>query len=292
MKQAISKFSRIPLVDLVTATYHRWQDVNASQLAAALAYHTIFSLAPLLIISIYVAGLVLGQADAQSYVTNQIESLLGNEGTQVILSMIRNLREGSSGIIATLIGAVTLIFGATRVFNQLETTLNIIFNEGSQQDKNGLISTLQNRLISFAMMAGVSLMLLLSLLFSTGLSLIKNLFVDVIPDWSILTNGLNYAIPVVMATFLFALIFKFLPQGELGWRESLVGGMLTAVLFSVGQLLISYYLGNSSISSAYGAAGSLLVVLVWIYYSALIFYFGATFTKEYADRQQEKAKAT
>ncbi|MEJ2757120.1 MAG: YihY/virulence factor BrkB family protein [Anaerolineales bacterium] len=291
MKQAINKFTQIPIVDIVITTYKRWQDVNASQLAAALAYHTIFSLAPLLIISIYISGLVLGQADVQSYVTDQIQNLLGENETQVILSMIKNLREGNSGLIASLIGAVTLIFGATRVFNQLEMTLNIIFNDGQQPDESGLISTLQKRLISFAMMGGASLLLLLSLLFSTGLSLIKNLFIDVLPQWAFLTNGLNYIIPVAMATFLFSLIFKFLPQGELDWRETLVGGLLTALLFSIGQLLISYYLGNSSISSAYGAAGSLLVVLVWIYYSAQIFYFGAAFTKEYADRQQIKEEA-
>lgn len=288
MKKAKMQISQFPLVEMIITTFNRWQEVNASQLAAALSYHTIFSLAPLLIISIYVAGLITGQADVQTYVTKQIQTLLGEEGTQVILSMIRNLREGNSGIIASLIGAVTLMFGATRVFNQLETTLKIIFNENNQPEGNGLVSTLQKRLISFAMLGGASLFLLLSLLFSTGLSLVKNLFVDAIPKWDALINLLNYAIPVLMATFLFSVIFKFLSGGQLIWRHAQIGGLLTAVLFSGGQLLISYYLGNSSISSAYGAAGSLLVVLVWIYYSAQIFYFGAAFTKVYADRRNEQ----
>lgn len=282
IKQTIKKIPESRAATLFQNTIKRWQTVNSPQLAAALAYHTIFSLAPLLIISIYIAGLWLGQADAQAYVAEQIQSLLGPEGTEIILSMIRNLREGNSGLIASMIGLGTVIFGATRVFNQLEITLNILF-ESEEQAENGILNVLQKRALSFAMMASVSLLLLISLLFSTALSVVKNLFIDVIPQWETVIQLLNYSIPVFMATALFAVIFKFLPEANLSWHNTLTGGFLTAVLFTIGQLLISYYLGNSSISSAYGAAGSLLVILVWIYYSAHIFYFGAAFTKEYSD---------
>ncbi|MEJ2487700.1 MAG: YihY/virulence factor BrkB family protein [Anaerolineales bacterium] len=282
LKQTIKYFSESRAATLFQNSIERWQSVNSAQLAAALAYHTIFSLAPLLIISIYIAGLWLGQADAQAYVAEQIQSLLGPEGTEIILSMIRNLREGNSGLIASMIGLGTVIFGATRVFNQLEITLNILF-ESKEQAENGILNVLQKRALSFAMMASVSLLLLISLLFSTALSVVKNLFIDVIPQWEAVIQLLNYSIPVFMATALFAVIFKFLPEANLSWHNTLTGGFFTAILFTIGQLFISYYLGNSSISSAYGAAGSLLVILVWIYYSAHIFYFGAAFTKEYSD---------
>jgi membrane protein len=283
LKEIKNRITKNKLFALLKASIERWQSVNSSQLAAALAYHTIFSLAPLLIISIYVAGLILGRTDAQQYVITQIEGLLGDQGTEVILSMIRNLQKGSSGLIASILGLFTVIFGATRVFNQLETTLNILFGSVNETG-DGIKYELRKRGQSFALMLGVSILLLLSVLFSTGLSLVKNLFIDVIPQWENLIQILNYVIPVIMATILFSAIFKFLPEADLNWRNTLIGGALTAVLFSVGQILISYYLGNSSIASAYGAAGSLLVILVWIYYSAQIFYFGAAFTKEYAER--------
>lgn len=268
---------------LLKSTIERWQSVNSAQLAAALAYHTIFSLAPLLIIAIYIAGLILGRADAQQYVTNQMQNLIGAQGSELILSMIRSLREGRSGVIASIVSIVTVIFGATRIFNQLETTLNIMF-DSADETRDGIKYALRKRGLSFALMGGVSILLLLSVLFSTGLSLVKNLFMDTIPQWETVVQWLNYGIPVIMATILFTVIFKFLPEADLDWKNTFIGGFLTAVLFSIGQILISYYLGNSSIASAYGAAGSLLVILVWIYYSAQIFYFGAAFTKEFADR--------
>lgn len=271
-------------VKLIQAAIEQWQAANVSQLAAALAYHTIFSIAPLLIIAIYIAGFILGRADVLDYVTDQIQTLLGEEGTDLILSMIRNLRQGNSGLIASVVGLFTVIFGATRVFNQLEATLNIIF-AADDEASNGIVTVLRKRGLSFLMMIGVSILLLISVFFSTGLSLVKNLFEDVIPQAETLIQVLNYLVPVVIGTIMFSAIYKFLPDRDMGWRNTLVGGLLTSVLFSIGQLLISYYLGNSSIASAYGAAGSLLVILVWIYYSAQIFYFGAVFTKAYADRE-------
>ena len=283
-KQIREWITNLKIVKLIQAAIEQWQAANVSQLAAALAYHTIFSLAPLLIIAIYVAGLILGRADVQDYVTDQIQTLLGEEGTDLILSMIRNLRQGSSGLIASVASLFTVIFGATRVFNQLEATLNIIF-AADDQEGNGIVSVLRKRGLSFLMMIGVSILLLISVMFSTGLSLVKNLFEDFIPQAKTLVQVLNYLVPVVIGTIMFSAIYKFLPDRDMSWRNTLVGGSLTSVLFSAGQLLISYYLGNSSISSAYGAAGSLLVILVWIYYSAQIFYFGAVFTKAYADRK-------
>ena len=283
LKEIKNRVTENEVVRLLKASIERWQSVNSSQLAAALAYHTIFSLAPLLIISIYVAGLILGRSDAQQYVVNQIQNLLGDQGTEVILSMIHNLQERSSGLIASILSLFTVIFGATRVFNQLETTLNILFGSADETG-DGIKYELRKRGQSFALMLGVSILLLLSVLFSTGLSLVKNLFMDIIPQWETLIQILKYVIPVIMATILFSAIFKFLPEADLSWRNTLIGAALTAVLFSVGQILISNYLGNSSIASAYGAAGSLLVILVWIYYSAQIFYFGAAFTKEFAER--------
>ncbi len=286
LKNLRSQLESTRFFQIFKPTIETWQSVNASQLSAALAYHTIFSLAPLLIIAIYIAGLIFGRADAQQYVTTQIQNLLGPEGAEVILSMIRNLREGSSGLIASIISLATVLFGATRIFNQLEVTLNLMFEGDEEEDGNQIIDQLRKRGWSFVLMGIVSLLLLLSVLFSTGLSLVKSLFMDVIPQWETIIQLLNYSIPVLMGTILFSLIFKFLPETDLSWKNTLTGGFLTAILFGIGQLLISYYLGNSSISSAYGAAGSLLVILVWIYYSAQIFYFGAAFTKVYSDRNK------
>lgn len=283
-KQIREAITNLKIVKLLQAAIEHWQGANVSQLAAALAYHTIFSLAPLLIIAIYVGGLILGRGDVQDFVTDQIQTLLGEEGTQLILSMIQNLRQDSSGLIASIIGLITVIFGATRVFNQLETTLNIIFDADDQKG-NGVLTVLRKRGLSFLMMVGFSILLSISILFSTSLSLIKNLFEDVLPQAENVVDLLNYLVPVLIGTILFSAIYKFLPDKDMNWRNTLVGGLLTSVLFSAGQFLISYYLGNSSIASAYGAAGSLLVILVWIYYSAQIFYFGAVFTKAYANRK-------
>ena len=166
-KQIREQITNLKIVKLIQSAIAHWQAANASQLAAALAYHTIFSLAPLLIIAIYVAGVILGRADVQDYVTNQIQTLLGEEGTQLILSMIRNLQQDNTGLIATIVGVFTVIFGATRIFNQLEATLNIIF-EADDQDSNGVLSVLRKRGLSFLMMVGVSILLLVSVLFSTS----------------------------------------------------------------------------------------------------------------------------
>ena len=285
LKQIREQITNLEIVKLIQASVDHWQDANVSQLAAALAYHTIFSLAPLLIIAIYVAGLLLGRADVEDYVTTQIQTMMGEEGTQLILSMIRNLRQDNSGMIASIIGLSTVIFGASRVFNQLEVTLNIIFTADDQAD-SGIKKVLRKRGLSFLMMIGVSILLLISILFSTSLSLINNLFDGVIPQAETLVQVLNYLLPIVIGTFMFSAMYKFIPNRDMTWRNTLAGGFLTAVLFSIGQFLISYYLGNSSIASAYGAAGSLLMLLVWIYYSAQIFYFGAIFTKVYADRKK------
>lgn len=285
LKQIREQITNLEVVKLIQASVGHWQDANVSQLAAALAYHTIFSLAPLLIIAIYVAGLLLGRANVEDYVTTQIQTLLGEEGTQLILSMIRNLRQDNSGMIASIIGLSTVIFGASRVFNQLEVTLNIIFTADDQAD-SGIKKVLRKRGLSFLMMIGVSILLLISIIFSTSLSLINNLFDGVIPQAETLVQVLNYLLPIVIGTFMFSAMYKFIPNRDMTWRNTLAGGFLTAVLFSIGQFLISYYLGNSSIASAYGAAGSLLMLLVWIYYSAQIFYFGAIFTKVYADRKK------
>jgi membrane protein len=285
LEQIKERITNLKIVKMIQAAMKTWQEVNVALLAAALAYHTIFSIAPLLIIAIYVAGLLLGRADAQEYIAGEIRILLGKNVSESILSMIDSFRRSDSGLIASIIGLLTLIFGATRVFNQLESSLDIIF-ETSAEDRNGIKSMLQKRALSFLMMLGFSILLLLSVLISAGISLINNAVNNILPQTEVIFQLLDYIVPVLLGVIMFSAIFRYLPNKDMGWRNILVGGLLTSVLFAIGQQLISFYLGTSTIGSAYGAAGTLLVILVWIYYSALIFYFGAVFTKAYSNREK------
>lgn len=275
------------LISLIKDTFKRWQEDKVSRLAAALAYHTMFALAPLLIIAISMAGLVFGRGEVQEYVMNQLGQLLDRNSLELIESMIRAMRNTGSNLIATIIGVTTLIFGASRVFNELQLSLNTIW--GIKPDpETGIKFFIKKRLISFAMILGIGLLLLLAFLFITILTALENI---------IESPYLNYLIPIgnflfitVLAFILFGLIYKVLPDVRIVWKDVAVGAGITAVLFSVGQLLIGIYLVNSSFTSSYGAAGSFLVLLVWVYYSAQILYFGAEITEVYTNRFGSKLK--
>lgn len=269
--------------DLILDTFSEWSRDNASRLAAALSYYTIFSVAPLLIIAIAVAGLVFGRQAATDQIVYQIRGLVGNDGAQVIQTILQNASKTTSGILATVVGLVTLLVGASGAFGQLQDSLNIIW-EVKPKAGRGVKGVLRDRFLSFSMVLVIGFLLMVSLLLSAFLAGVGKYVSDLLPMSSLVLQAINFGISLIVTTVLFALIFKVLPDAYVRWRDVWVGSCVTALLFSLGRFLIGLYLGRSSVSSAYGAAGSLVVLLLWVYYSAQILFLGAEFTQVYANR--------
>ncbi len=281
------RFSFAPktILGLLKTTFDEWNKDKAPQLAAALAYYTIFSIAPLLIVAIAVAGLVFGQQAAQDQVRTQIAGLVGPQGADFIQSMIHNANKPGSGIFATILGVVTLLAGAAGVVAQLKSTLNTIWNVQPPPGPGGLkgiLVAIRQQLLSFAMVLGVGFVLLVSLLLSAVTAGISGIVGDRVPTFSY--EALNFVISFGIITLLFAAIYKVLPDAEIHWRDVWVGAAVTSLLFTIGKVLIGLYLGHSATASTYGAAGSLVVILLWIYYSAQILFFGAELTQVYANQ--------
>lgn len=270
------------LFTLFKQTWAEWNEDKAPRLGAALAYYTVFSLAPLLIIAIAVAGLVFGQQQAQDQIVGQIQGLVGVDGADLVGTMIENSRKPSTNIVATVIGVVTLLFGALGVFGQLQESLNTIW-EVKPKPGRGLWGIIQDRIFSLTLVFGVGFLLLVSLVLSAALSAFGNFLGGLFPETNLLLNVLNLIIPFAIITLLFALTFKFVPDIKIAWKDVWLGAALTSLLFTIGKFLIGLYLGNASFASTYGAAGSLVIVLVWVYYSAQILFFGAEFTQVYAN---------
>jgi membrane protein len=269
-------------VRLIKGTFAEWKEDNVPVLAAALAYYTVFSLAPLLIIAIAIAGAVFGEEAARGELVRQIQGLVGKEGAEAVQAMIQNAdKPGSGGAIATIIGVVLLMFGASGVFGQLQSALNTIW-EVKPKPGQGIRSFLVSRFLSFAMVLVIGFLLLVSLVLSSLLAAASYFFNNLMPGFPILGQAINFLISFGVITVLFASIYKFLPDVEIPWKNLWVGAAATAILFNIGKLAIGLYLGNSSVGSAYGAAGSLVVVLIWIFYSAQILLIGAEFTQVYS----------
>ena len=279
-------FSNLP--NLLKLTYQGWKEDKASRLSAALAYYTIFSLAPMLLIIIAVTGFFFGQRDVvQSQVLNQLQGLVGAEGKDFVAGLLESASNPAKGILATIVGIVTLLFGALGVFNELHNALNTIW-EVKEEETKGFLESIKkvifNRLLSFSMLLGIGFLLLVSLVVSAALSAVQETVGNAIPVSEILLQIVNLVISVGVITVLFALIFKFLPDAEIAWRDVWLGAFVTGLLFSLGKFLIGLYLGNSAVASSFGAAGSLVLLLLWIYYSAQILLFGAEFTQVYANQ--------
>ncbi len=274
-------FFLIHIKNLIQETYAEWNKDHASRLAAAMSYYTIFSIAPLLVIAIAVAGLVFGREAAMHQVVGQIRDLVGEDGAQVIQSILQNASKTTSGIVATVVGVVTLLIGASGAFGQLQDSLNTIW-EVKPRKGRGVKGVLRDRLLSFSMVLMIGFLLLVSLILSAFLAGVGKYLSDLLPMSSTVLQAMNFGLSLAVTSFLFALIFKVLPDAIIRWRDVWVGAMVTALLFSLGRFLIGLYLGRSSIGSAYGAAGSLVVLLLWVYYSAQILFLGAEFTQVYA----------
>lgn len=268
-------------------TYQAWKEDYASRLSAALAYYTIFSLAPMLIIVIAITGL-LWQADVvRMQILNQVHDLLGPEGADFIASLITNTGGPAEGIVALIAGIITLLFGALGVFNELHNSLNIIWDVKVEKPEGffqAVKKLMIDRFLSFTMILGIGFLLLVSLVVTAGLSATQTTIGNAFPLSELMLQIVNLVISIGAITILFALMFKFLSDADIAWRDVWVGAFVTALLFSIGKTAIGIYLGNSAVASVFGAAGSLVVLLLWIYYSAQILFFGAEFTQVYANK--------
>jgi membrane protein len=261
---------------LLRSTARDWYQDRAQRLGAALAFYTLFALAPGLVVLIPLTGVLLGRRAAQGHIVDQIESLIGRAGAEAIEAMI--VSAGTEGAGITTIAVITLVFGLWWVFGELQDALNTIWGVMPRPDR-GFLSIVRERFLSFALVVGVGFLLLVSLAISAWLAALGEIFAHLLPAPAVVLEAVNGLISLCVTTFLFAMIFKVLPDVYVAWRDVWLGAVLTSVLFTLGKVFIGLYLGRATIGSAYGAAGSLVVILLWVYYSAQILFFGAEFTK-------------
>jgi membrane protein len=252
------------------------------QLAAALSYYTLFSLAPLLIIVISIAGFAFGRDAAQNRIVETIQGLVGRESAEAIQAMIQNANSRPhSGVISTVLGLGVLLIGAGGVVGQLQTSLNTIWGV-TPNPGQGVWGFLRQRFISFAMVLAIGFLLLVSLALSALLTSFTRFIGNLFETTAFVAHAFDFLVSLVLVTVLFAMIYKILPDAKIEWRDVWIGAALTSFLFSIGKILIGMYLGSSGVTSPYGAAGSLITILLWVYYSSLIFFLGAEFTQVYA----------
>jgi membrane protein len=271
--------------DVLRDSVRLWSSKRAFQLAAALAFYTIFSLAPLLIIVIAVMGVVFGEAAVRGEIAIQIDQFIGSEAAVVVEDVIRGSRMEVAGILPTVFGVGALLFGATTVFAQLQTGLNAMWDVTSRPSRKGILVFLLARLASLGMVLVIGFLLLVSFLLTMLVSGLVRFAGHLIPVPAFVATGVDLGISLLILVVLFALIFKVLPDVRLAWRDVAPGAVLTGVLFVLGQYLISIYVTRAGPASTYGAAGSLVLVLMWVYYSSLILFFGAAFTRVRVERR-------
>ena len=260
-----------------------WWNDNVPRLGASLAYYTLFALSPVLLVATAIAGLVFGAEAVRGEIVGQIQGLVGHQGAQAVQAMLENAAHPSSSIPATIIGLVTLFLGATGAFLELQTALNAIWRVKPRPGTNVRAFVVQ-RLISFGLVVGVGFLLLVSLLVSAALSALRRYLGRIVPTLTAFWEAGNVLVSLFVITLLFAMVYKILPDVRLRWRDVWVGALVTAGFFSIGKQLIGLYLGTSSVGSSYGAAGSVVVLLIWVYYSAQVVLLGAEFTRFYVDR--------
>ncbi len=268
---------------LFKTTFDEWNKDHAPRLGAALAYYMIFSLGPLFLILLAILGLVFGPAAAKNQLVEQFQGVVGIEGARFIQDAIAGAAKPSDNVIGALIGFVILFVGALGVFLQLQDALNSIWGVAPRPHA-GLHTFIRNRVVSFAMLLAVAFLLLASLVVQVVIEAVITYLGSALPFSATVVQGANFFASLAIVTVLFALIFKVLPDAQIAWRDVWIGAMLTSLLFLIGRFALSIYLAHSAVADVYGAAGSLILVLLWIYYSAQILFFGAEFTKVYATR--------
>ena len=287
MRQEISMHLE-QLWDLIKKSVVAWLDDYAPSMGAALAYYTLFSLAPLLIIAIAVAGLVFGQDAARGEIVAQIQGLIGQEGAIAVQGLLKSANAPAQDILATAISIVTLVVGATTVFAELQSDLDRIWRVPAPARVNGIWSFLRSRLLSFGLVLGLGFLLLVSLVVSAAIAAFGKWSYGFFEGREAYLHTLNFGISFAITTALFALIFRLMPRASIAWRDVWVGAAVTSLLFEIGKLLIGLYLWTTSVASGFGAAGSLVVLLLWVYFSAQVFLLGAEFTWVYAHEYGSK----
>jgi len=268
--------------ELLKQTISKWSEDRAPRLGAALAYYTIFSMVPLLMIVIGIASLVFGHEAAREEILRQIGGLVGERSATAIQEMLQQASQSKTGIMGSVIGIGTLLLGASGVFGQLQDALNTVWGVKPKPGRV-LMRILRDRFLSFVTLVGTAFLLLVSLVLSAALSAIGKTFTGLLPIPEPILHGLDFAVSFGVITLLFAMIFKVLPDVKIHWSDVWIGAAVTALLFTIGKIAIGLYLGKTNVASVFGVASSLVIVLIWVYYSAQILLFGAEFTAVYAD---------
>jgi len=267
---------------VLSESFKAFGDDKITKLSASLAYSTVFSLGPLLIVIIYLCGLFFGQEAIQGSVYSQMQQFVGKDAALQLQTIIENAAVSGKGKIAAIIGVVTLLVGATAVFAEIQDSINTIWGI-KPKPKKGWLKIIVNRLLSFSMIVSLGFLLLVSLAVSTVVEALSKRLQQIMPDVTVIVFYIiNLVVSFLVITVLFAVIFRVLPDAKIKWRDVLPGAIASAILFMLGKFLISFYISKSNVGSTYGAAGSLVILLLWVYYSSIILYFGAEFTKAYA----------
>ena len=259
-----------------------WIEDYAPSMGAALSYYTLFSIAPLLLIAVGVAGLVFGEQAARGEIFGQLRELMGDQGAAAVERLLASADKPEGGVIATTTGITMLLLGAMTVFGELQNALDRIWRAPARKKSAGWWNLLHSRLLSFGMVLGIAFLLMVSLVVSAALSALGKLWGPAFKDWETAAHFIDVLLSFGLVAVLFAMIYKFIPRVRIPWRDVWVGAGVTAVLFAIGKFAIGLYIGKSTVASAFGAAGSLAVMMVWVYYSAQIFLLGAEFTWVYA----------
>jgi membrane protein len=277
-------------LDLLRAAGAKWNYHNAPRLGAALAYYALLSLAPLLVLLVTVTALVFNQTSAETDLLAAIRGFAGPAEAQTVKTFLDSAHHTTTGAVATIIALLTLLFGASGVFVELRDSLNLIWEVPAPKWSSAWRGLLAQRLTSFVMILALGLLLLASLALTTAAAILKKSFAGVLPFHAPVMGEIGTRAASLLAVgAVFALVFKFVPAMRMPWRDVAAGALLTAILFELGKALLAFYIGTAAVGSAYGAAGSVIALVVWVYYSAQIFFFGATFTRAYAEARQSRA---
>jgi membrane protein len=268
---------------LMSQVWTAWVDDYAASMGAALAYYTMFSLAPLLLIVISVAGLVFGEAAARGEIQNQLDSLMGPNSANAVQALLASVHQPAKGVVATLLGLGLLVLGATSVFGELQDALDRIWRVPAKGPGKGWLAMVRSRLLSYGMILALGFLLTVSLLISAMLSALDKRLEPIFGGWETVASVSSFAVGFALAAVVFAMIFKVMPRVHVMWKDVWIGAVFTAALFTLGKTLIGLYIGRSGVASGFGAAGSLVVVLLWVYWSAQILLIGAEFTWVYAN---------
>ena len=276
------------IVSLLKGTVQAWLDDRAPSMGAALAYYTLFSMAPLLLIAISVAGAVFGQDAARAEILGQLQVLLGSDGAAAVASLLRSVQRNDQSLMGTLIGAALLLVGATTVFAELQDSLDRIWHvprpSGPVKDVNAWWLLLRTRLMSFGLIVGIGFLLMVSLAVSAALAAWGRWWAPVFGHWDVALTVANHGFGFALTATLFASVYKFIPTQRVGWLDVWLGSMVTALLFTLGKAAIGWYIVSSGVASGFGAASAIVVLLVWVYWSAQVFLLGAEFTWVFAHR--------